>query len=172
MGNLLTTVLSLSRSWTSHMETREKLDTMLVSLSQYSLRRKLSLSCFGAGFQTGMHPRAVCCLPYDLLLPRVGRKPVMLIGLSGVAGSLILFGLSRTFWTLVASRCLSGLLNGNVGVIKVCYFVSSVLCPLTDLMVEHGRRTGRFFEHGASLWAHACRLGDRWYNCVSLSIYL
>jgi hypothetical protein len=32
---------------------------------------------------------------------------------------MILFGLSRTFWALVVTRCLAGALNGNIGVIKV-----------------------------------------------------
>ncbi|KAF8813404.1 major facilitator superfamily transporter [Phlegmacium glaucopus] len=51
---------------------------------------------------------------------RIGRKPVLLIGLAGTFLSMQLFGLSRTFWTLVISRCLCGLLNGNIGVMKSC----------------------------------------------------
>jgi len=39
---------------------------------------------------------------------------------------MLAFGLSRSFWALVVSRCLSGLLNGNVGVIK------SIMGELTD----------------------------------------
>lgn len=61
---------------------------------------------------------AVTIMFWGRLSDRIGRKPVLLVGLAGVGTSLILFGLSRTFWTLVASRCLCGLLNGNVGVIK------------------------------------------------------
>ncbi len=53
-----------------------------------------------------------------MLSDRIGRKPVFLIGLSGLCISMIFFGLSRTFWGLVASRCLNGLLNGNTGVMK------------------------------------------------------
>ncbi|KAF9532627.1 major facilitator superfamily transporter [Crepidotus variabilis] len=57
---------------------------------------------------------------------RVGRKPVLLMGLFGTMISILLFGLSRTFWTLVLSRCLCGLLNGNIGVMK------SAMGELTD----------------------------------------
>ncbi|KAJ6553597.1 major facilitator superfamily domain-containing protein [Mycena vulgaris] len=57
---------------------------------------------------------------------RVGRKPILLIGLFGVAISILCFGLSRTFWSLVVSRCLCGLLNGNIGVMK------SAIGDLTD----------------------------------------
>ncbi|PFH46778.1 hypothetical protein AMATHDRAFT_153861 [Amanita thiersii Skay4041] len=48
----------------------------------------------------------------------VGRKPILLLGLIGNGLSMLFFGLSRTFWMLVLSRCLCGLLNGNIGVMK------------------------------------------------------
>ncbi|KAJ3772308.1 major facilitator superfamily transporter [Lentinula raphanica] len=56
----------------------------------------------------------------------IGRKPILLIGLGGSMISMLLFGLSKTFWTLVISRCLTGLLNGNIGVMK------STIGDLTD----------------------------------------
>ncbi|KAJ7217117.1 major facilitator superfamily domain-containing protein [Mycena pura] len=56
----------------------------------------------------------------------IGRKPILVIGLFGTALSMLCFGMSRTFWALVVSRCLTGLLNGNVGVMK------SVMGDLTD----------------------------------------
>lgn len=62
---------------------------------------------------------ALTVLHWSRLSDRVGRKPVLLVGLSGCCVSMVLFGLSRTFWTIVLSRCLCGLLNGNIGVIKV-----------------------------------------------------
>jgi len=39
---------------------------------------------------------------------------------------MLCFGLSRTFWSLVLSRCICGVLNGNIGVLK------SVMGELTD----------------------------------------
>ncbi|ORX39926.1 major facilitator superfamily domain-containing protein [Kockovaella imperatae] len=52
------------------------------------------------------------------LSDRIGRKPVILLGLTGVAISGTLFGLSTRFWMMIAARAISGALNGNVAVIK------------------------------------------------------
>jgi len=65
-------------------------------------------------------------LQWNRLSDHIGRKPVLLIGLLGTTVSMLAFGLSRTFWALVVSRCLTGLLNGNTGVIK------SIMGELTD----------------------------------------
>ncbi|KAL4078833.1 major facilitator superfamily domain-containing protein [Scleroderma yunnanense] len=57
---------------------------------------------------------------------QIGRRPIILIGLAGLSVPTYYVGLSRTFWGLVFSRCLSGALNGNVGVIK------SMVTEITD----------------------------------------
>lgn len=49
---------------------------------------------------------------------RIGRKPVIVFGLSGVAISISLFGLSRSYAVMLLFRCIAGGLNGNVAVIK------------------------------------------------------
>lgn len=49
---------------------------------------------------------------------RVGRKPVLLMGLLGTSISLILFGFSPNYYAALASRSLAGCLNGNVGVLR------------------------------------------------------
>ncbi|KAF8220944.1 MFS general substrate transporter [Tricholoma matsutake] len=69
---------------------------------------------------------AVTVLHWSRMSDHVGRKPILLIGLFGTSVSMLCFGLSRTFWGLVLSRSLSGLLNGNIGVTK------SVVGELTD----------------------------------------
>ncbi|GLB44900.1 putative major facilitator superfamily protein [Lyophyllum shimeji] len=69
---------------------------------------------------------AATVLQWSRLSDHVGRKPILLLGLFGTAASMLSFGLSRTFWGLVISRCLCGLLNGNIGVMK------SVMGELTD----------------------------------------
>ncbi|KAF8556128.1 MFS general substrate transporter [Imleria badia] len=56
----------------------------------------------------------------------IGRKPVLLLGVFGLSISMFCFGLSRTFTGLVLSRCITGALNGNIGVMK------SMLGELTD----------------------------------------
>jgi len=69
---------------------------------------------------------AITVLQWSRLSDNIGRKPVLLIGLLGSTLSMLAFGLSRTFWALVVSRCLTGLLNGNIGVMK------SVMGEFTD----------------------------------------
>ncbi|KAG1746768.1 MFS multidrug-resistance DHA1 sub-family [Suillus paluster] len=61
---------------------------------------------------------ALTIFHWSRLSDYVGRKPVVLIGLFGLSLSMICFGLSKTFWGLVLSRCLNGALNGNIGVMK------------------------------------------------------
>ncbi|KAF8442388.1 major facilitator superfamily domain-containing protein [Boletus edulis BED1] len=56
----------------------------------------------------------------------IGRRPVILTGLLGLTVSTFAFGLSRTLGTLIISRCIAGVLNGNIGVMK------SMLGDLTD----------------------------------------
>lgn len=38
----------------------------------------------------------------------------------GTLLSMVLFGLSNTFWLALVARFLGGFLNGNTGVCKVC----------------------------------------------------
>ncbi|KIM62453.1 hypothetical protein SCLCIDRAFT_1215024, partial [Scleroderma citrinum Foug A] len=60
------------------------------------------------------------------LSDRIGRRPVLLTGLFGLSISMYCFGLSKTFWGVVLSRCLNGALNGNIGIMK------SMIGELTD----------------------------------------
>ncbi|KAG2155855.1 MFS general substrate transporter [Suillus bovinus] len=62
--------------------------------------------------------QALTVLRWSRLSDRIGRKPVMVIGLSGACISILCFGLSTTFWGLVISRAMCGLLNGNTVVMK------------------------------------------------------
>ncbi|RDB26103.1 Efflux pump azaL [Hypsizygus marmoreus] len=91
---------------------------------------------------------AITVLQWSRISDHVGRKPVMLIGLFGLCLSMLSFGLSRTFWGLVISRCLCGLLNGNIGVMK------SVMGELTD---SSNRAEG--FALMPVVWATGATLG-------------
>lgn len=70
--------------------------------------------------------QAPTVLGWSRLSDHIGRKPVLLIGLTGACISMICFGFSTTFWSLVMSRCMWGVLNGNIGVMKI------VMGELTD----------------------------------------
>ncbi|KAG5717299.1 Protein ZINC INDUCED FACILITATOR-LIKE 1 [Termitomyces sp. T112] len=55
-----------------------------------------------------------------------GRRPILLIGPVGLALSMVGFGLSTNYWSLVVFRCMQGTFNGNIGVSKV------VVAEITD----------------------------------------
>ncbi|KAJ2768274.1 hypothetical protein IWQ57_003609, partial [Coemansia nantahalensis] len=55
------------------------------------------------------------------LSDRIGRRPVLLFGLTGYLVSFLLFGVSRSFAWALAARCLNGLMAGNVVVIKSAF---------------------------------------------------
>lgn len=49
---------------------------------------------------------------------RIGRKPVLLMGLIGTAISMVAFGFAPNLATAMIARALGGLLNGNIGVLQ------------------------------------------------------
>ncbi|KAH9027355.1 MFS general substrate transporter [Lactarius hengduanensis] len=63
---------------------------------------------------------------WNRLSDHVGRKPVLLCCFAGTTLSVLLFGLSRSFWTIILSRCLHGAMKGHIGAVK------SVIAELTD----------------------------------------
>ncbi|KAF8636255.1 hypothetical protein AX16_011025 [Volvariella volvacea WC 439] len=56
----------------------------------------------------------------------IGRRPILLGGVAGLAFSMLGFGLSKYYWMLILSRCMQGAFNGNIGVMK------SVMGEITD----------------------------------------
>ncbi|KAJ7698876.1 major facilitator superfamily domain-containing protein [Mycena metata] len=92
---------------------------------------------------------ALTILQWSRASDRIGRKPILLIGLFGTAMSMLLFGLSRTFWGFVLGRCLTGLLNGNTGVMK------STMGDLTD---ASNRAKG--FSYLPLVWCVGASLGS------------
>jgi MFS family permease len=57
---------------------------------------------------------------------RVGRRPILLLGLIGNTVTMLLFGVSHSLWWCIMARSLCGILNGNVGVAK------SMIGEITD----------------------------------------
>jgi len=49
---------------------------------------------------------------------RIGRKPVLIMGLIGTAISMMVFGFATNLPTAMIARALGGLLNGNIGVLQ------------------------------------------------------
>ncbi|KAG0709389.1 major facilitator superfamily domain-containing protein [Suillus ampliporus] len=99
----------------------------IASMSIFPLIRELDITGgddAAVGYYAGMIEslffvaQTLTVLRWSRLSDRIGRKPVLLVGLSGTCMSMLCFGLSRSFWSLVISRCMCGVLNGNAGVMK------------------------------------------------------
>ena len=89
---------------------------------------------------------ALFVLQWSRISDFIGRKPVLLTGMVGLGTSMVFFGLSKTFLGLVIrcvaasscrlyaesphSRCLVGMLNGNIGVVKS--MMGGMHAPLRD----------------------------------------
>lgn len=79
--------------------------------NQTSMYAGMLITAFAfAEFSTGML--------WGRISDRIGRKPVLIMGLIGTAFSMVSFGFSRSLPMAIISRALGGLLNGNVGVLQ------------------------------------------------------
>ncbi|RYP33086.1 hypothetical protein DL767_004871 [Monosporascus sp. MG133] len=61
---------------------------------------------------------ALTAMGWGALSDRYGRKPIVLIGLGGVAISSLIFGLATKYWVALLARFIGGALNGNVAVMQ------------------------------------------------------
>ena len=63
-----------------------------------------------AEFSTGMM--------WGRISDKIGRKPVVIIGLAGTLISMLMFGFAKSLPVALLARALGGVLNGNIGVIQ------------------------------------------------------
>ncbi|KAI6165697.1 MFS general substrate transporter [Pisolithus thermaeus] len=116
--------------------------------------------------------QALTVLYWSRLSDHVGRKPVLLVGLAGLSISNLCFGISREFWAFVASRCIAGALNGNVGVMR------SVVGEITDTtnMAQAFTLVPMVFSVGASIapliGGGLVKPHDRWPELFSGSFWV
>jgi MFS family permease len=54
------------------------------------------------------------------LSDHIGRKPVVMIGMTLTATAFLMFGFCRTLWQAILVQAFMGLVNGNQGVISTC----------------------------------------------------
>lgn len=87
---------------------------------------------FYSGLVDSCFAVAQCCtiLQWGRLSDRLGRKPILYVGLSGSVISIFLFGLSKNLAWALTSRSIAGALSGNIAVIQ------SMLAEITDATNE------------------------------------
>ncbi|KAJ2853786.1 hypothetical protein GGI22_004731, partial [Coemansia erecta] len=62
--------------------------------------------------------RTLTVMYWGILSDRIGRRPVLLVGLLGDLLTFVLFGLSKSFTWAVVVRCLNGFFTGGTIVIR------------------------------------------------------
>jgi MFS family permease len=90
---------------------------------------------------------AITAMGWGSLSDHYGRKPVVLIGLGGVALSCLILGFAQNYWVALMARFVGGALNGNVSVMQTMV-AEMVKVPehereSTFARREHERRVGR-----------------------------
>ncbi|KAG8750874.1 hypothetical protein FRC12_012716, partial [Ceratobasidium sp. 428] len=61
----------------------------------------------------------ITILPFSYISDHLGRKPVVLFGMGGLAVSIVCFGLSKSLVGMILSRCIGGALGASWAAIKV-----------------------------------------------------
>ncbi len=84
----------------------------------------------------------VCAPFWGTLSDRIGRKPVLLIGVLGYAIAMFIFGLSTRFWMLFVARMFSGVLSSGT--------LPTALAYLSDNLPEK-ERGGAMGQLGAAI---------------------
>lgn len=69
--------------------------------------------------------RLVCGPIWGSLSDRVGRKPILIIGILGYAITMVWFGLATELWMLFAARILSGILSSATAPTTMAYISDS-----------------------------------------------
>ena len=69
--------------------------------------------------------RLICGPIWDSLSDRVGRKPILILGILGYAITMVWFGLATQLWMLFAARILSGILSSATAPTTMAYISDS-----------------------------------------------
>ncbi|ANB13613.1 hypothetical protein AWJ20_1912 [Sugiyamaella lignohabitans] len=104
-----------------------------------------------AGYISGMFALCQCMtgILWGRMSDKYGRKKVILTGLFGSAFSLLLFGFSTNFYMAMFARCMAGLLNGNVGVVRT----------VIGEIAVHRQHQALAFSIMPLLWQVGCVIG-------------
>ncbi|KAI5122775.1 hypothetical protein M0805_000119 [Coniferiporia weirii] len=77
------------------------------------------------GFYSGIIESVFAIMSFISIMPcaymsdHLGRKPVVLAGMTGLAVSIGLFGIAKSYWVMIATRCIGGMLGGTFATLKI-----------------------------------------------------
>ena len=96
------------------------------------------------------------------LSDRIGRRPVLLVGLVGNTVFFTMFGLANTLWLALAARFLAGVFNGNLAVARA--YIGDVSNPqqLATRMGLIGAAFGLGFTFGPFIGGELSDPASRW----------
>ncbi len=96
------------------------------------------------------------------LSDRIGRRPVLLVGLAGSALSYLVFALAQSFWMLLASRLVAGAMGATVNVAQA--YLADITPPdrRASAMGKLGAAFGLGFVVGPALGG----LSSHWGNAA------
>jgi MFS family permease len=60
----------------------------------------------------------LCCIQWGKASDKVGRKPILIVGLFGTSLCMLTFGFSTNFYMALFARSAMGALNGNIAVLR------------------------------------------------------
>jgi MFS family permease len=99
------------------------------------LASSFSFAQFISGICLSVYQRWSTGLPWGRLSDLYGRKPIVLCGLLGTVSATLAFGFSKSFTQALVARIASGLLNGNIGVIRTM---------VAEMVVERAHQASAF----------------------------
>ena len=94
------------------------------------------------------------------LSDRIGRRPVLLVGLAGSAASYLLFALAQDFWLLLLSRLIAGGMGATVNVAQAYLADITPAAGRARAMGLIGAAFGLGFVAGPALGGITSRFGD------------
>lgn len=143
---------------------------VLPLLPSYGARHTSSAALIGALVATDSLLTFLLAPAWGRLSDRIGRRPVLLVGLAGSAVSYLLFGLAGSFAALVLSRVVSGATGATVHVAQA--YLADVTPPerRSHAMGMIGAAFGLGFTIGPAIGGSASAYGDALPGLIAAGI--
>jgi len=133
---------------------------VLPLLPSYAAQHQVSDAAVGALVASFSLMQFIFAPIWGRLSDRVGRRPILLVGLAGSAISYLIFAFAGGFWTLLLSRVVAGGMGATVNVAQAYLADVTPLERRTKAMGLIGAAFGLGFVVGPALGGISSRWGD------------